>query len=170
MAVLGSLGPQGRKGKTMGGQYGQVKRMRDKADRLKEEARQAGDPRTADKFRHWADNLLASIQAIEDNWKAFGERAQGNTHRKGVHHSIEARERMSRSRKAFWKSTAGFEKMWRARRARQFREKGKCLLRFPRLGVSSSEQKWLDAYRKSYRRITGNPLGRSDIILDHEGN
>jgi len=77
----------------MGGQYGQVKRMRDKADRLKEKAGQAGDPRTADKFRRWADNIVASVQAIEDNWKAFGERAQGNTHRRGVQHFPEAKDK-----------------------------------------------------------------------------
>ncbi len=138
----------------MAGQYGQVKRMREKADRLKEKARQAGDPRTADKFRRWADNLVASVQAIEDNWKAFGERAQGNTHRRGVQHSPEAREKMSRHRKAFWKSTAGLEKMWRARKRRQYREKGECLLRFPRL-PSSVDKKWLKSYRERYRRLIG---------------
>ena len=143
----------------MAGQYAQVKSMRDKADRLKEKARQAGDPRMAERHRHWADNILAAVQAIEDNWKAFGERAQGNTHRRGVHHSPEARETMSRLRKAFWKSTAGFEKMWRARKRRQCREKGECLLRFPRL-PSSVDKAWLKIYRERYRRLIG---GRPEI-------
>ena len=138
----------------MGGQYGQVKRMREKADRLKEKAGQAEDPRTADKYGRWADNILASVQAIKDNWKAFGERAQGNTHRRGVRHSPEAREKMSRSRKAFWKSKAGFEKMWRARKRRQAREKRECLLRFPRL-PSSVDKEWLKIYRDRYRRLIG---------------
>jgi len=61
---------------------------------------------------------------------------------------------MSRARKAFWKSKAGFEKMWRARRRRQFREQGKCLMRFPRL-ASTVDREWLRTYRKRYKKIIG---------------
>ena len=159
----------GGKAKAMAGQYGQVDRMREKAARLREKARLADDPRFAERYLRQADNVLASIQAIEDNWKAFGERARGNTFRRGARHSPEARAEMSRLRKDFWESKAGFDKMWRARRRRQFRENGKCPLRFPRLGVSSTDQKWLDTYRDRYRRITGKRLGKSDILY-HEGN
>jgi len=143
--------------------------MREKAARLREKARLAGDPRFAERYLRQAENILASIQAIKDNWKAFGESARGNNYRRGARHSPEARAEMSSVRKDFWKSKAGFEKMWRARRRRQYREEGKCLLRFPRLGVSSIDQEWLATYRKRYRRITGKPLGRSDILY-HEGS
>lgn len=153
----------------MAKQYDQLKRMRGKVDRLKEKARQAGSSRMADKYLRQADNILASIQAIKDNWKEFGERAQGNTNFKGMRHSREARVKMSSARKDFWKSKAGSEKMWRARRRRQYQENGECPLRFPRLGVSSTDQKWLDTYRDRYRRITGKRLGRADILY-HEGN
>jgi len=71
---------------------------------------------------------------------------------------------MSTAREEFWERKAGFEKMWRARRRRQYREKGKCPMRFPRLGVSSTDQKWLDTYRKKYRTITGKPLAKSEFI------
>jgi hypothetical protein len=153
----------------MAKQFEQLKRMRGKADRLKEKAIQAGNSRMADKHLRQADNILASVQAIKDNWKEFGERAQGNVNFKGMRHTREVREKMSSARKDFWKSKAGFDKMWQARRARQFREKGKCLLRFPRLGVSV-EQEWLAAYRKRYHKITGKRLGRSDVHLYHEGD
>jgi hypothetical protein len=141
----------------MAKQYEQLKRMRGKVDRLKEKARRAGSPRMADKYLRQADIILASIQAIKDNWREFGERAQGNVNFKGMRHSREAREKMSSARKDFWKSKAGFEKMWRARRARQFREKGKCLIRFPRL-PASMDKDWLRKYRKRYRTVIGeNP-------------
>lgn len=138
----------------MAKQYEQLKRMREKADRLKERATQAGDDSVAAKRLRQADNILASIQAIKDNWKRFGERARGNTNFRGMRHSREAREQMSSVRCDFWKSKAGFEKMWRARRRRQYREKGKCLIRFPRL-PSSVDAKWLKIYRKRYRRVIG---------------
>jgi hypothetical protein len=138
----------------MAKQYEQLKRMREKVDRLKEKATQAGSPRMADKYLRQADNILASVQAIKDNWKEFGERAHGNNNFKGMRHSREAREKMSTARKNFWKSKAGFEKMWRARRRRQYREKGKCLLRFPRL-PSSVDKDWLMTYRKKYKRVIG---------------
>ena len=153
----------------MAKQYEQLKRMREKVDRLKEKARQAGSSRMTEKYLQQAENVLASVQAIIENWKRFGERAQGNVNFRGMRHSREAREKMSSVRKDFWKSKAGSEKMWRARRRRQFRENGKCPLRFPRLGVLSTDQKWLDTYRDRYRRITGKRLGRSDILF-HEGN
>jgi hypothetical protein len=141
----------------MAKQYEQLKRMREKVDRLKEKARQSGNPRMAKKYLRQADNILASVQAVKDNWKDFGERAQGNENFKGMRHSREAREKMSRLRKDFWKSKTGFQKMWRSRRARQYREKGRCLLRFPRL-PSSVDRQWLRTYRKKYRKITGeNP-------------
>ena len=141
----------------MAKQYEQLKRMREKVDRLKEKARQAGNLRMTDKYHRQADNILASIQAIKDNWKEFGERAQGNTNFKGPRHSREARAEMSRLRKDFWKSKAGFKKMWRARIKRKYREKGKCLIRFPRL-TSRVDKDWLRAYRKRYRTVIGeNP-------------
>lgn len=138
----------------MAKQFEQLIRMREKAAWLKERARQAGNARMAEKCFQQADNILASIQAIKDNWKEFGERSQGNDNFKGMRHSREAREKMSSARKDFWKSKAGFEKMWRARRRRQYREKGKCLIRFPRL-PSSVDEKWLKIYRKRYKRVIG---------------
>ena|ERR1700674_2519086 len=138
----------------MAKQYEQLKKMGEKADRLKDKATQAGNARRAEKHLRQADNILASIQAIKDNWEDFGERAQGNVNFKGRRHSREAREKMSSARKDFWKSKAGFEKMWRARRRRQYREKGKCLLRFPRLS-RSVDGKWLRMYRKRHRKIIG---------------
>ena len=138
----------------MAGQYGQVKRMRERAARLLEKADQSEDSRMADKYRRWADNILASVQAIEHNWKAFGKRSRGNTNRTGTQHSAEARAKMRSIRKAFWKSKAGFEKMWRARRRRQYREARKCLLRFPRL-PASVDKRWLKIYRKRYTKVIG---------------
>jgi hypothetical protein len=82
----------------------------------------------------------------------------------GYEHSRESRRKISRAVKNRLAEPRIFAKMWRARRARQFREKGKCLLRFPRLDVSNTDQEWLDTYRKRYRKITGKPLGRSDIL------
>jgi hypothetical protein len=141
----------------MAKQFEQLKRMREKVDRLKERARQASNPRIADRHLRQADNILASIQAIKDNWKEFGERAHGNTNFKGMGHSFEAREKMSSARKEYWKSKAGFQKMWRARRRRQYREKGKCLIRFPRL-PASMDKDWLRTYKKRYRTVIGeNP-------------
>jgi hypothetical protein len=61
---------------------------------------------------------------------------------------------MSDVRKYFWKSKAGFEKMWRARRRRRYREEGKCLIRFPRL-PSSVDKKWLSMHRKTYKMVIG---------------
>jgi hypothetical protein len=138
----------------MAKQFEQLKRMLEKIERLQERARRAGDDRVAAKHLRQADNILASIQAIKDNWKQFGERARRNTNFKGMQHSREAREKMSSARKDFWKSRAGFEKMWRARRRRQYREEGKCLIRFPRLS-SSVDKTWLRTYRKRYRQVVG---------------
>src|SRR5580692_11485509 len=120
----------------MAAHYDQLKRMMEKVERLKERARTAHDPRIAEKHLRRADVMLASVQAIKDNRKEFGERARGNTNFKGARHSREAREKMSLARKEFWQSNAGFQKMWRARRRRQYREKGKCLIRFPRIPAS----------------------------------
>jgi hypothetical protein len=82
----------------------------------------------------------------------------------GYEHTEESRRKISQAVKNRLAEPRIFKKMCRARRVRQFREKGKCLLRFPRLGVSSTDQKWLDAYRKRYRSITGKRLGKSDIL------
>jgi hypothetical protein len=138
----------------MAAHYEQLKRMREKADRLKERARLANNPRMADKYLWQADIVLRSIQAIKDNWKAFGERARGNANFKGAQHTQPARQKMSEMRKDFWQSKSGFEKMWRARRRRQYREKGKCLIRFPRL-PSSVDKKWLSMHRKRYKMVIG---------------
>jgi hypothetical protein len=138
----------------MAKQFEQLKRMLEKVDRLKDKARQAANVRTADKHLWQADNILASIQAIKDNWKRFGETARGNTNFKGMRHTREGRVKMSRARTTFWKSKAGFEKMWRARRRRQYREKRECLLRFPRL-IRSVERKFLRTYRKRYKQVIG---------------
>jgi hypothetical protein len=141
----------------MAAHYDQLKRMMEKVERLKERARTAHDPRIAEKHLRRADVMLASVQAIKDNRKEFGERARGNTNFKGARHSREAREKMSLARKEFWQSNAGFQKMWRARRRRQYREKGKCLIRFPRI-PASVDKDWLKACRKRYRTVIGeNP-------------
>jgi len=87
----------------------------------------------------------------------------------GYEHTEESRRKISQAVKDRLAEPRIFRKMRRARRVRQFREKGKCLLRFPRLGVSTTDQKWLAAYRKRYRRITGKRLRKSDILY-HEGN
>lgn len=128
--------------------------MKEKVDRLKERARQAKNLRLAEKHLRQAHIILVSIQAVKDNRKAFGEQARGNTNFKRKRHSYEAREKMSSARKDFWKSKAGFEKMWRARRRRQYREKGECPLRFPRL-PASVDRAWLKIYRDRYEKIVG---------------
>jgi len=144
----------------MAKQFEQLKRMLEKAERLKERAREAESRKMAERYSLQAENLLTSVQAIKDNWKRFGEEARGNVNFRGMRHSPEAREKMSRARKDFWQSKAGFEKMWRARRRRQYREKGKCLIRFPRLS-EAEDRKWLRKYRKKYKRIIGeNPTTR----------
>ena len=115
------------------------------------------------------DRQSSAAIASWENMKARWEEMRGNRYRRGSTHTKESRRQMSESHKAQWQDPRFFAKMWRARRARRFREKGKCLLRFPRLGISSTDQEWLDTYRKRYRRITGKPLGRSDILY-HEGS
>jgi hypothetical protein len=54
-------------------QYEQLKRMKEKVDRLKERARQTGNARVAEKHLRQADIILTSVQAIKENWKEFGE-------------------------------------------------------------------------------------------------
>ena len=165
IAVLGDLDAAGPlpdwRGKTMARQFEQLKRMRKKADRQKEKARPAENPRLADKYLWQAENVLAAIQAIKGNWKKFGENARGNTNFKGVQHSREAREKMRIARKEFWASKAGFEKMWRARMRRRYWEEGKCVLRFPRL-PASADKGWLKGYRERYKRVIGK---RPEICL-----
>jgi hypothetical protein len=138
----------------MAKQFEQVKRMLEKIERLQQRARHARDDRVAAKYLRQADSILASVQAVKNNWKRFGESARGNTNFKGMRHSPEARAKMSSARSYFWKSKAGFEKMWRARKRRQYREKGKCLFRFPRL-PRSVDRVWLKTYRYRYERIIG---------------
>jgi hypothetical protein len=138
----------------MAAHYEQLKRMREKADRLKERAKFADSPRMAHKYLRQAENVLASIDAIEQNWREFGEQARGNTNFKGAQHTPEARAEMSMIRKAFWASKAGREKMWRARKKRQYREDGGCRFRFPRLS-SSVDKEWLKAYCARYKRVIG---------------
>jgi hypothetical protein len=115
------------------------------------------------------DRQSSAAIASWENMQARWEEMRGNRYRRGSTHTRESRRLMSESHKALWRDPRFFAKMWRARRARQFREKGKCLLRFPRLGTSTRDQKWLDAYRKRYRRITGRRLGREDLRY-YEGN
>lgn len=112
-----------------------------------------------------SSRAIAAWENIQKGWKNLIP-----DNRKGAVHTGGSRQEMSRTRKRLWQDHKFSKKMWRARRARQFREKGKCLLRFPRLGVLSTEKEWLKVYRKSYHRITGKHLGRSAIILYHEGN
>ena len=88
----------------------------------------------------------------------------------GYEHTEESRRKISQAVRNRLAERRIFKKMSRARRARQFRENGKWLLRFPRLGVSSTDQEWLDAYRKRYRKITGKPLRKSDILFYREAN
>ena len=134
--------------------YGGLAKLkkRAEADRLAGEDRQSSA-------------AIASWENVNARW----EEMRGNRYRKGSTHTLESRQQMSESHKAQWRDPRFFEKMRRIRRARQFREKGKCLLRFPRLGVSSTEREWLDVYRKNYQRITGKHLRRSDILY-HKGN
>ena len=108
---------------------------------------------------------MTSLENIQNQWKNLIPGAH-----QGCEHTEESRKKMSKTRKALWQKHEFREKMWRARRARQFREKGRCLLRFPRFGQSSTKQEWLKVYRKRYRTITGEHVRRSDIILHHEGN
>lgn len=108
---------------------------------------------------------MTSLENIQINQFKIGHGGY-----EGHEHTEESRRKISAAVKDRLAEPRIFEKMWRGRRRRQYREKGKCLLRFPRLGVSSTAKEWLDAYRKSYHRITGKYLGRSAIILYHEGN
>jgi hypothetical protein len=138
----------------MSRQFGQLQRMESKIAQLIEKAKLAESDKARERYLRQADQVQARIQAIRDNWKAFTGESRGNTNRRGIPHSSEARRKMSERRRAFWKSKAGFEKMWRARRRRQYREKKKCLLRFPRL-PSSVDKEWLRAYRKRYKSVVG---------------
>jgi len=101
--------------------FGQLQRMERKIAELKEKAKWAQTDGATDKYLRRADAILARIKNIRDNRRAFGERARGNTNRREVPHSREARAKMSKARKEFWKTKAGFQKMWRARRIRQYR-------------------------------------------------
>jgi hypothetical protein len=134
--------------------FGQLQKMERKIAELKEKAKWAQTDRATDRYLRRVDAILARIKNIRDNQRAFGERARGNTNRRGVPHSREARAKMSKVRKEFWKTKAGFQKMWRARTMRQYREAGKCLLRYPRLPVSV-DKGWLKIYRRSYKKIVG---------------
>jgi hypothetical protein len=135
--------------------YGGLNKLRKKA----EKDRSAGK-----------DGQTSAAIASWENVKARWEEMKGNQHRRGSTHTPESLRKMSESHKERWRDPKFADKMWKIRRARQFREKGKCLLRFPRWGRSSEEQEWLDAYRKSYSRITGEHLRESDIILYRESN
>ncbi len=108
-----------------------------------------------------SSRAIAAWENIQKGWKNLIP-----DNRKGAVHTGGSRQEMSRTRKRLWQDHQFSEKMWRARRARKFREEGRCLLRFPRLSASTIEHKWLRAYRKSYHRITGKHLGTSDITLD----
>jgi len=88
----------------------------------------------------------------------------------GYEHTEESRRKISQAVKNRLAEPRIFKKMCKARRVRQFRENGTCLLRFPTLGVSSTDQKWLAAYRKRYRKVTGKPLRKADIFFYPEAN
>jgi hypothetical protein len=134
--------------------FGQLQKMEQKIAELKEKAKWAQTDGAADKYLHRADTILARIKNISDNRRAFGERSRGNTNRRGVPHSREARAKMSKARRDFWKTKAGFQKMWRARRMRQYREAGRCLLRYPRL-PDSVDKRWLKTHKRNYKKIVG---------------
>jgi hypothetical protein len=134
--------------------FGQLQKMERKIAELKEKAKWAQTDGATDKYLRRADAILARIKNIRDNQRAFGERARGNTNRRGVPHSREARAKMSKARKDFWETRTGSQKMWRARRMRQYREAGRCLLRYPRLPVSV-DGGWLKTYRRNYKKIVG---------------
>jgi hypothetical protein len=148
--------------------FGQLQRMERKIAELQEKAKWAETDRATDKYLRRADAILARIKNIRDNRRSFGERARGNTNRRGVPHSREARAKMSKARKEFWKTKAGFQKMWRARRIRQYREAGRCRQRYPRL-PDSVDKRWLKTHRRNYKKIVGTvpelrlyPDGASD--------
>jgi len=101
---------------------------------------------------------MTSLENIQQHWKNLMPGAH-----QGYEHTEESRREISEATRALWRNREFREKMWRARRARQFREKGKCLLRFPRLPLETDKE-WLNAYRKRYYRITGKRLGRSNIV------
>ena len=104
---------------------------------------------------------IAAWENIQKGWKNLIP-----DNRKGTVHTGASRQEMSRTRKHLWRNDTFRKKMWRARRARKFREEGRCLLRFPRLSASTTENEWLRAYRKRYHRITGKRLRRSAITFD----
>ena len=132
-------------------------------DRKIQEAIRKGDKRA--EYR-----ALDARHRLIENWRTFGRRARKfGRARKGAKLSEESRQWISESRKAQWKDPEFARMMFWAQRRRRFREQGKCLLRFPRL-PSSVDKEWLKVYLKSYHRITGKHLGRSAIILYHEGN
>lgn len=116
------------------------------------------------------DGQTSAAIASWESMKARWEEMKGNRYRKGATHTAESLRTMSESHKLRWRDPKFAEKMRKVRRARQFREKEKCLLRFPRFGQSSTDQKWLDVYRKSYNRLTGKHLRRSDIRLYSEAS
>jgi hypothetical protein len=129
-------------------------------DKLKRKVKEARIKEANEEALTYAETeALSNWKAIRKGWKNLVP-----DNRREAVHTGKSRQQMSESRKRLWQNREFREKMWRARRARQFREKGKCLLRFPRLGVSSTEKEWLDAYRKRYHRITGKRLVKSAIV------
>jgi hypothetical protein len=144
--------------------------------KLKEQARedkQAGmisagstPPSLQDYQTRRISRAMTSLENIQNQWKNLIPGAH-----QGCQHTEESRKEMSKTMKALWQKHEFREKMWRARqkmrrarRARQFREKGECLLRFPRW-IHLSTEKELHAYCKTYKRITGKHLKTSDITL-----
>jgi hypothetical protein len=107
-----------------------------------------------------SSRAIAAWENIQKGWKNLIP-----DNRKGAVHTGGSRQEMSKTRKRLWQDHKFSKKMWRARRRRQYREQGKCVLRFPRL-PSSVDKEWLKIYRKSYHRITGKHLGRPDVTLD----
>ena len=108
---------------------------------------------------------MTSLENIQTN-----QFKRGHGGHEGYEHTEESRRKISQAVKNRLAERRIFKKMSRARRARQFREKGKRLLRFPRVGVSSTGQEWLAIYRKRYRKITGKRLRKSDILFYREAN
>src|SRR5260370_20178722 len=106
-------------------------------DRKIQEAIRKGDKRA--EYR-----ALDARHRLIENWRTFGRRAREfGRAGKGAKLSEESRQWISESRKAQWKDPEFARMMFWAQRRRRFREQGKCLLRFPRLGVSSTEKEWL---------------------------
>ena len=109
----------------------------------------AGEASPVDYRTGRVSEAITSLENIQIN-----QFKRGHGGYEGYEHTEESRRKISEAVKNRLAEPRISKKMWRARRARQFREKGRCLIRFPRL-ASTVDKKWLRRYRKRYKKAIG---------------